>query len=676
MIVKDQDELFEYNPKSKESQRIQETLFREKQTIIENCLFGVDINPNSVKICRLRLWVELLKNAYYQAKETKVSLSSGTVLIRELETLPNIDINIKCGNSLISRFALDADLKKALKSVKWKISDYKAFVKEYKHATNKEEKRGLETLIEQIKGDFKSEINKNDPKVRRLQRLNAELWTKYESGDLFERKLSAAEKRDKKKLLADIEKLTNEIEEIKSNKVYENAFEWRFMFPEVLNDNGEFDGFDTIIGNPPYIRQEELQEFKGYFKSRFATFAGTADLFVYFIEHGLNLLKNEGHFIYIVPNKWMRAGYGKALREHLIQKRILNILDFGDLPVFEEATTYPCIISIQESQQPNEMFDASNIHTLDFDFGLDGYVQQRRINVLQNELQAGGWTLSDAKEQKLLAKLKEHSVSLGEYIDGKIYRGVLTGLNEAFVIDEDTRTRLIEQDPKSEQIIKPFLAGRDIKRYKKPKSHYYLILFRSGDTRNWFGEKDENGGWISLNEQIAWTRLNEEYPALCNHLKKFKSKARERYDQGHYWWELRACDYYEEFEKEKIAWPETSSDNQFTMVIEGDYLNKTCFFIPKSDCFLLGLLNSKLAKFYFDSIVSKMRGGYFSMSKAYVETIPISKQDQSLIEQIDSATQSFLGSSNIEALAEIDTLIYKLYNLTESEIKTLEESVK
>jgi Alw26I/Eco31I/Esp3I family type II restriction m6 adenine DNA methyltransferase len=242
LIVTDEDgELFEYNPTNRESQRIQETLFHEKQTLIENCLFGVDINPNSVKICRLRLWIELLKNAYYKNES-------------ELETLPNIDINIKCGNSLISRFELDADLKKALKSSKWTIDSYRIAVDTYRNAQNKEQKRAMEKLIDDIKNDFRSEISLNDPKVKKYNKLQGEIFGMTNQTQMFEltKREKAAWNRKLKQLAEDSKKLEIIIEEIKNNKIYEDAFEWRFEFPEVLDDDGGFLGFDVVIGNPPY----------------------------------------------------------------------------------------------------------------------------------------------------------------------------------------------------------------------------------------------------------------------------------------------------------------------------------------------------------------------------------------------------------------------------------------
>jgi Alw26I/Eco31I/Esp3I family type II restriction m6 adenine DNA methyltransferase len=241
LIVTDEEgELFEYNPTSKESQRIQETLFHEKQTIIENCLFGVDINSNSVKICRLRLWIELLKNAYYKNAT-------------ELETLPNIDINIKCGNSLVSRFAIDADLKQALKKSKWTIDSYRIAVDTYRNAESKEQKREMERLIADIKSDFKTNIDnpfkKKISSARgRVDKIATEINTQKQWGEKLNKQLF----KDLEKATQQLKKLEAERESIESNVIFDNAFEWRFEFPEVLNDDGDFVGFDVVIGNPPY----------------------------------------------------------------------------------------------------------------------------------------------------------------------------------------------------------------------------------------------------------------------------------------------------------------------------------------------------------------------------------------------------------------------------------------
>jgi adenine-specific DNA-methyltransferase len=659
LVVTNEDGgLFEYNPANRESQRVQETLFHEKQTIIENCLFGVDINMNSVKICRLRLWIELLKNAYYKGEN-------------ELETLPNIDINIKCGNSLISRFDLDADIMDVLKKSKWNISTYKAAVSSYKNATSKEDKKEFERLINTVTSDFKSQIDtplkKNLKNARgQLDKRLTELNTKKQWGE----KISAELRKKVGKAEARLIKLLNERDEIESNKIYENAFEWRFEFPEVLDDEGNFNGFDVVIGNPPYIRQEVFSALKPYLQEHYNTYTGTADLYVYFVERGISILKKGGEFIFILPNKWLRAGYGKSLRTWVGQFSIQSLIDFGDLPVFEEATTYPCIWHIRKiASSGDPVFKAANIDTLSFDSGLSKSIEEKEYTVNQKLLSAEGWTLVEDKVQLLMEKIRAAGKPLGEYVDGKIFRGVLTGLNEAFVIDSETRDRLIAEDPKSAEIIKPFLGGRDIKRYRQPVSDKFLILFKCGDTVQWFGK---------LEEEDAFQKMQDKYPAVMSFLKHFEKQAKKRYDKGNYWWELRACDYYDEFEKVKIVWPETSLDNQFTFIEAGVFLNKTTFFIPVPDLYLYGLLNSELARFYFDSIVPKMRGGYFAMSKAYVETMPIVANNITQI-KICEKVDEIINLRKTDPMAEvsilekeINQLVYELYGLNEEEIMIVE----
>ena len=698
LIVKLDDELFKYNPKNLTSQRIQETIFHEKQTIIENCLFGVDINPNSVKICRLRLWIELLKHAYYKAKDDRhPELVSGSASdemlkqvqhdqLRQLETLPNIDINIKCGNSLISRFGLDEDLSRILKSVKWNIETYKGFVLDYKHASNKEEKKGLEKLIEQIKSDFRSEIARDNPIQRRLDKLGYELFKLTGKGkdgfglmmfdpeeDYGKDKLLKKKREAKiKKLEKDIAIEQGKLDEIKSNKVFENAFEWRFEFPEVLNHNGDFLGFDVVIGNPPYIRQEAFSADKPYLQQHYQTAAGTADLFVYFVERGMNVLAQNGQFIYILPNKWMRAGYGKNLRNWVGQFSIESIVDFGDLPVFEEAITYPCIWHMSKIANAEPNFKATTIESLEFDVSLGAYVKENQFEVNQSLLPENGWTLVNDKIQRLLEKIKNQGTPLGEYVGGKIFYGIKTGFNEAFVIDEATKSQLIEEDPKSAEIIKPFLAGRDIKRYQQPKSDKYLILFKNGDTKKWFGD---------LDEEKAWGKLEKKYPSVSSFLKQFEVKAKARYDQGHYWWELRACDYYDEFEKPKIFIPAIVKSANYSFDESGFYGNDKTSIISTGDKTLLGIISSRMVDFFMKQIASTKQNGYYEYKPVYVSQLPIAPTDDQQKSFIESKVDQILSlkkenpQADTSALErEIDLMVYELYGLSEEEIEIVEGS--
>lgn len=462
-----------------------------------------------------------------------------------------------------------------------------------------------------------------------------------------------------------------------------NPFDWRAEYPEVFGRGG----FDVVIGNPPYVRQEGLGEFKGYFQKHFQVYQGTADLYAYFMERGVSLLQDEGIFSYIVANKWMRANYGLPLRRWLKEQCIEEITDFGDLPVFLGATTYPCIIRIVR-RPPQSSFQATQVKTLNFN-DLGEYVNENGYKVNQLTLDDSGWSLADEATQALLDKLKGKGVPLGEYVGGKIYRGILTGLNEAFVIDAQTRERLIAEDPKSEELIKPFLAGRDIKRYHQPVNDKYLILI----PRGWTKEKSSNA-----RDTLGWLKGN--YPSVANHLLPFTQAASKRYDKGEYWWELRACDYYDEFEKPKIIIPAIVRSASYAYDLLDIYSNDKTSIIPTDDLYLLGILCSKVADFVIHSISSTKHGGYFEYKPMYVSQIPIRTIDfsdpadvarhDSLVSLVDrmlvlhkqlqearTPHDEIALQRQIEATdRQIDALVYELYALTEDEKKIVEDSTK
>jgi hypothetical protein len=458
-----------------------------------------------------------------------------------------------------------------------------------------------------------------------------------------------------------------------------NPFDWEKEFPEIFQRGG----FSVVIGNPPYVRQEGLGEFKGYFQKHYKVYQGTADLYAYFIERGVSLLQEGGIFSYIVANKWMRANYGQPLRAWLKEQYIEEIIDFGDLQIFQGATTYPCIIRITKSK-PHTSFDVTQVKTLDFQ-NLSDYVKENHYSVNQLALDDKGWSLTDERTQALLSRLKESGISLNDYVSGKIYRGVLTGLNEAFVIDGATKARLIAEDARSTELIKPFLAGRDIKRYDLPANDKFLILM----PRGWTRERSKNS-----KDALGW--LKENYPAIANHLLPFSEAAEKRWDKGEHWWELRACDYYDEFEKPKIIIPAIVRTASYAYDRSGIYSNDKTSIIPTDDLYLLGILSSKLADSVIHSISSTKQGGYFEYKPMYVSQIPIrtinfsdpadvalhdrmvSLVDQmlSLHKQLKEARTPHEQTSlqrQIEATdRQIDALVYELYGLTEEEIKIVE----
>ena len=659
LIVTDEDgELFEYSPNSKESQRVQETLFHEKQQIIENCLFGVDINANSVKICRLRLWIELLKNAYYK-NET------------ELETLPNIDINIKCGNSLISRFDLDADLSKALKDSKWSIDSYRNAVDTYRNAENKEQKREMEQLIQDIKSDFRSEISANDPKIKKLQKTKSELFLMTGQPKMFELELSKREKsrwnKKVEKLKKDSKKLEAEIKEIKDNKIYENAFEWRFEFPEVLDDNGEYVGFDVVIGNPPYFSLSKVKEQSEYFsKANFTTYSKGADIYCIFYERGGQILKRKGFLTFITSNSWLRGIYGDLLKKYFIGNlQPIALINIEDIQVFEEATVESNIIMLQKGKE-TDSFPVVNLSS-NYPIGssLAEYFKNYSFDFVIPE--TSDWFIGNQEESRLKLKIENNSKLLKDF-DLTINFGIKTGFNKAFIIEEDQKDKLIKESPKSAEIIKPILRGRDVQKYGYNFSDVFLL-----NTHNGIKSKD-----------IAKVDVEKEYPHILDYLSTFKPKIQNRYDKGDHWSNLRNCAYLEDFEKPKVIWGEISDRPKFAFDDSGYYGEATTFLMTGEKLkFLLAILNSKVSEWYFNLIGTTTGMGTNRWKKYKIELLPIKEPTVQEEEALENCVNQLLkiknenpsaDTSSLEA--EIDRLVYELYGLTEEEIGIVEGRIK
>jgi hypothetical protein len=379
---------------------------------------------------------------------------------------------------------------------------------------------------------------------------------------------------------------------------------------------------------------------------------------VYFFEKALSLLKEGGYFAFIVSNKFLRANYGKKLREYL-QKNftILELIDFGDLQIFEGATTYPCIISIQKkkptSPQQLKYLKPSFVTTQDLGSLLISNAQEIELS------EETDWILEDAKTKAVLSKLYENSTGLEEIIGSKIYYGIKTGYNEAFIIDEARKHELIKKDPKSEEIIKPYLTGAEVKKYLITWDHKYIILSKDG------------------------IEVEKEYPAIYEHLLQFKESLKNRSDKGKYWYNLRACSYYGIFETPKIIYPNITKEPNFTLDLDKFYSNQKTFILPTGDLFIVAILNSSISKFWFYTNLPKLRGGFFEPSMVFLKSFPIPKANQEtkdliieltkkrveLTKQRTDETESSLAALKAETrLEKLSERLTEFYNLGQNEL--------
>ena len=654
-------ELFDYIRKDPNSLRIQKSIFHEKETLIENCLFGVDINSNSVNICRLRLWIELLKNAYYTEDG-------------ELQTLPNIDINIKCGNSLISRFALTDSLKSAFKNkeVNVSIEDYKQAVKDYKITNSKSKKREIEEIINTIKHNFKSTYdNKLKDKLSKALGDYQNEEQRQQNLIAFGETIKKTEKDQLKKLKIKSDQVQKEKEEILNNIIYRNAFEWRFEFPEVLDDEGNFIGFDVIIGNPPYIQLQKMGALSDSLqKVGYETFAKTGDIYSLFYELGANIIKQKGLLTYITSNKWMRAAYGESLRKFFAEKtNPLILIDFGGTQIFDTATVDTNILMLsKESNQLKTMACIVKEKVLN---NLSDYFRLHSTN--SQFISSESWGILSDIEQSIKAKIEAVGTPLKDW-DINIYRGVLTGYNEAFIIDGKKKDELIAEDPKSAEIIRPILRGRDIKKYSYDFADLWIIYVP------WHFPL-HNDSSIKGASQAAEDEFKKQYSAIYNHLLKFKNELSNRNNAEtgvrYEWYALQrwGSNYWEDFSKQKIVWKRVGSILRFAYDDTGALcLDSTCFATGKYIKYLVGIMNSKFGKYIMKD--SPQTGtGDLLISVQAIEPLIIPIPDDIINNKFEIIINSKLQNINnllSDFEKDIDILIYEMFKFTEEEIEFIE----
>ncbi len=420
------------------------------------------------------------------------------------------------------------------------------------------------------------------------------------------------------------------------------AFDWQKAFPEVFATGG----FDVVVGNPPYVRQELLSPYKSYLESNYKVFAGTTDLFAYFYEKSLNILKPNGLMAFISNTFTKTTGSGEVLRDYLANNaELVQFIDFGTLVVFEGATTYPVILVLRNSTNKRE-FSYFSVEKEDL-LALDSGFNAKAFLVQQSALVKGGWVFENESSSKVREKILIHKTVTDQY--GKSYRGILTGLNEAFIIDVTKQKKLISEDSRSAEVIKPFWEGKDISRWTSSVADKFVIVIEQGSTVKRFGE---------LSESEALSKMSDLYPSVMRHLSEYEVGAKKRFDKGDYWWELRSCAYYNLFESPKITWPNLQAQGKFCFDESGKYINAPAVILASGDKALLGILNSKVVWYFLKGVCVVRSGGYFEVKPQYFAQVPVPEIDvasresiEHLVNQIlEKATELGLSSNRLKQL--------------------------
>ncbi|GAB6136869.1 Eco57I restriction-modification methylase domain-containing protein [Halanaerobaculum tunisiense] len=412
----------------------------------------------------------------------------------------------------------------------------------------------------------------------------------------------------------------------------DKTFNWKEKFPEIMANGG----FDIVIGNPPYVRQEKIKFIKSYLENSYQIFRGQADLYCYFFEKGLNLLNQNGYLAFISSKKFTRATYADKLRNYILQYQIYSYTDYDKKVVFKEATTDPCTIIIKKSQ-------FNNNHTINYN---------NKYFIPQKNLSEDGWSFITKRKFKLKNKIEEKGMKLKKW-NVKINYGIKTGYNKAFIINEKIKNRLIEKDPKSEEIIEPLLRGRNIDKYEI-KSDYQYLLFTGYDLD-----------------------ITKKYPAIYKYLKQFEEKLKNRYDQGKNWWNLRECNYYNLFKENKIVWMELSDKPKFALDTNNFYSLNGSFIMTGNNLeFLISILNSKLSEWYFEKISNSSGVGTTQWRKFPIINLPIpqvnSKKQIPFINKVQTITNGKKTLTKKQKLDFID-LIDKYTSQTGPTLSTIVE---
>ncbi|HEB7554673.1 TPA: Eco57I restriction-modification methylase domain-containing protein [Campylobacter coli] len=667
---------------------IQKELFYTKKDIIENNLFGVDINPNSCEITKLRLWIELLKHSFYQSFEDEA--------YHDLKTLPNIDINIKCGNSLISYFEIDKSLSH-YPNIKERMNKYKNIVKDYKEGFYTD-KNQINQEIKNLKISFKNfcfadkfkkemksfneKCEKYSKKYGNFLAVNDESLRIFVSANLT---LFDFDEKEATKEFANLKKEYDDIFNLENN----HPFEWRFEFPEILDNDGNFQGFDLIIGNPPYIKEADNKELFINTKN-LRTYQGKMDIWYHFVGRGFDILKNNGYLSFIATNNWITNSGAKKLRNIVLEEsQILSLVDFSSFMVFDSASIQTMIMQFQKTKPPkNYEFHFAKITT-------QTPIYEDALSLLKNEKTQNNEILTiNLVPKKFIDKTLNFTKSDYEELFNKIQKYGKFYLEEkevaqGIVPNPDIITKRNISDEMVSKGIKVgdgvFVIEKDFLNVCEYEKKYLKPLYEVEHFGKYYFNKNNS-------KQLIYTTKNnskkENIPTIIKHLQKFRSimdnrreNLNKRLDFYHLHW-ARDERFFESGEKivsvRKCIEPIFSYLNNEAYVMLSLNVIKTQRINVK---YLIGLLNSKLVAFWLKH-KGKMQGNNYQIDKEPLLNIPIAdtnSKNQKIADELVNSVDEILKAkeedknANTQELEnKINSLVYKLYNLTEDEIKIIE----
>jgi len=638
------------------------TMSQWKRDIISHNLYGVDIKPEAIEIAKLRMWLSLV-----------VDIPT----IDNVEPLPNLDYKLMCGDSLISTIHgeyLIPDPTKtqqgllAVTPIQIAIQPLLDLQRQYFDATSENRVILRQKILEAESNVFRVAVKDRRDflagKLKDLQRKVKSL-----------KKVSKPLLKEQEELVAKIADLDKFADEVVTGKRSLTFFQYHLHFRDVFTERG---GFDIVIGNPPYVRQESIKELKPALSQEYECYTGVADLYVYFYEQGLRLLKPDGYLSYISPNKWFKTNYGEKLRKYLAgNSQIYNIIDFGELPVFD-AATFPMIFIAQHHSVEKQSVSFTQVKSLEAPYpDVSAIVKEQGQVLPDTAIQEENWTLTDQKTANFINKIELALTTLEQYVDGQIFRGILAGFNQAFVIDSKTKDQLIAQDAKSAEVIKPLAVGDDIRKWHIRDSDKWLIFIP------WHFPLHEDNS-ITGYSQKAEKVFQDNYPAIYNHLLNFKSELSNRNQAEtnirYEWYALQRCaaTYFKEFDKPKIVFPDIAKESRFSFDRNQIFVMNTSYIIPKYDLFLLGVLNSimvwKYAQENFACLGDPDKGGRFRFIRQSVAKVPIPKateKEQKAIEKLVQKCLDAKGQGVEEWEKEIDERVAHLYGLNEEDLQII-----